>query len=128
MKGPITCHVLDASLGKPAEGVQVILQIYRDRGNLGVFDPVTYRVTDQDGRCMALLPPRDSEGARQVPEFEIAAGIYKVVFKPQEYFEKTGRKCFYPWIEITFQVENPAEHHHIPLLISPYSYTTYKGS
>ncbi|KAF8140567.1 hypothetical protein EV363DRAFT_356350 [Boletus edulis] len=120
--------VLDVSLGKPAEGVHVNLQVYRDRGNISLFDPVSQQVTDADGRCMTLLPPRDSEGAKQAPEFQIAAGIYKVVFKPQEYFAKTGRKCFYPWIEIPFQVENPDEHYHIPLLISPYSFTTYRGS
>lgn len=61
-----------------------------------------FSVTDVDGRCMTLLPPRDSEGAKQVPHFQIAAGIYKIVFKPQEYFEKTGRKCFYPWIEVIY--------------------------
>lgn len=105
------------SIGKPAEGVQVTLQRYRESGDFGVFDPVSQQsvpfsfptlmltislssATDADGRCMALLPPRDSEGARQAPQFQIAAGIYKVVFKPQEYFEKTGRKCFYPWVEV----------------------------
>lgn len=109
--------VLDVSLGKPAEGVHVSLQAYRDRGNFGLFDPVSqqfslfsvsrpvfdpllFSVTDVDGRCMTLLPPRDSEEAKQAPQFQIAAGIYKIVFKPQEYFEKTGRKCFYPWIEV----------------------------
>ena len=132
MKGPISCHgelavaavdrsltttVLDVALGKPAEGVHVSLQVYRDRGDFGVFDPVSqqsvhflsrgppltpplFSVTDTDGRCMKLLPPRDSEGAKQAPQFQIAAGVYKIVFKPQEYFEKTGRKCFYPWVEV----------------------------
>jgi hypothetical protein len=56
-------------------------------------------VTDADGRCMTLLPARDSEGANPA-QFQIAAGIYKIVFKPQAYFEKTGRKCFYPWVEV----------------------------
>jgi len=54
--------------------------------------------------------------------------LYKVIFKTKEYFEGTGRKCFYPWVEITFEVSNPDEHYHIPLLISPYSFTTYRGS
>jgi len=128
MKGPISCHVLDVSLGKPAEGVHVALQVYRDRGDFGVFDPVSQHVTDADGRCTKLLPPRDSEGAKQAPQFQIAPGIYKIVFKPEAYFEKTGRKCFYPWVEIPFRVENPDEHYHIPLLISPHSFTTYRGS
>ncbi|KAI9570284.1 transthyretin [Boletus coccyginus] len=128
MRGPITCHVLDVSLGKPAEGVHVNLQVYDDRGNFGVFNPVSQSTTDSDGRCMTLLPPRDCKGTNQAPKFQITPGIYKIVFKPQEYFEKTGRKCFYPWVEIPFQIENPDEHYHIPLLISPYSFTTYRGS
>ncbi|KAG9314085.1 hypothetical protein JVU11DRAFT_4866 [Chiua virens] len=128
MRGPITCHVLDTSLGKPAQNVQVTLQIFRENGAIGVFDPIAQHVTDADGRCMALLPPRDVEAAKQSPDFKLTAGVYKIVFKPQEYFEQTGRKCFYPWIEIPFRVENPDEHFHIPLLISPYSYTTYRGS
>ncbi|KAF8560065.1 Hydroxyisourate hydrolase [Imleria badia] len=121
--------VLDVSLGKPAEGVHVSLQQFSPSSVSGtVVDPLLFSVTDADGRCMALLPPRDSEEAKQAPQFQIAAGIYKIVFKPKEYFEKTGRKCFYPWIEIPFHVENPDEHHHIPLLISPYSFTTYRGT
>jgi len=57
-----------------------------------------------------------------------AGGLYKIVFKTKEYFERTGRKSFYPWVEITFEIINPEEHYHIPLLISPYSFTTYRGS
>lgn len=127
--------VLDVSLGKPAEGVQVVLQCYRESGDFGVFDPISQQLvlfsfsrstvdpsavsaTDTDGRCMALLPPRDCEGARQASQFQITAGIYKIIFRPQEYFERTGRKCFYPWIEVT----NPphvssllTDHHTDPL-------------
>ncbi|KAF8445621.1 hypothetical protein L210DRAFT_3610268 [Boletus edulis BED1] len=111
--------VLDVSLGKPAEGVHVNLQVYRDRGNISLFDPVSQQLSPSS---VSRVTDADA------PEFQIAAGIYKVVFKPQEYFAKTGRKCFYPWIEIPFQVENPDEHYHIPLLISPHSFTTYRGS
>lgn len=51
-----------------------------------------------------------------------------MVFKTKDYFVSSERKCFYPWVEIIFEIENPKEHYHIPLLISPYSYTTYRGS
>ncbi|KAG2350774.1 Hydroxyisourate hydrolase [Suillus weaverae] len=129
-KGPITCHVLDVSLGRPAEGVEVNIQTYHKlegQRNVDIFNPFAHGVTDVDGRCLNLLPPRGSDEARQQNK-EVVAGTYKIVFKPKEYFEKTGRKCFYPWVEITFEIENPEEHYHIPLLISPYSFTTYRGS
>jgi 5-hydroxyisourate hydrolase len=80
--------------------------------------------TDLDGRCVDLLSTEAQEKQTQLK----AGGLYKVVFKTKEYFEATGRKSFYPWVEITFEVINPEEHYHIPLLISPYSFTTYRGS
>jgi len=127
-KGPITCHVLDVSLGRPAEGVEVNIQIHhKGQRNVDIFSPFAHGVTDADGRCLNLLPPRGSDEAR-LQNKQVGAGTYKIVFKPKEYFEKTGRKCFYPWVEITFEIENPEEHHHIPLLISPYAFTTYRGS
>lgn len=57
-------------------------------------------LTDGDGRCTTLLPPRGSAEAKEKDK-EIQAGTYKMVFKPKAYFEKTGRKCFYPWVEVT---------------------------
>jgi 5-hydroxyisourate hydrolase len=92
------------------------------------------RETNSDGRCLHLFPPSLQTG-----------GLYKIVFKTKQYFERTGKKSLYPWVEvcfmsvlsltstftgaqITFEVENPEEHYHIPLLIGPYSYTTYRGS
>ncbi|KAF9225486.1 transthyretin [Gyrodon lividus] len=126
-KGLITCHVLDVSIGKPAEGIEVNLQVYHDNNHIGVFNPLSQGVTDSNGRCMTLFPPRGSEETKQTCK-EITTGTYKIVFKPEEYFAKSGRKCFYPWVEIPFRIENPQEHYHIPLLISPYSFTTYRGS
>ncbi|KZT08542.1 transthyretin [Laetiporus sulphureus 93-53] len=128
-KSPITCHVLDSSLGKPAKGVQVQVQEYHEVAkDTAVFSPLAESKTNEDGRCMDLCPKTKSEEAT-VEGAKLKAGkLYKVVFKTKEYFESTGRKCFYPWVEITFEVENPSEHYHIPLLISPYSYTTYRGS
>ncbi|KAJ8462282.1 hypothetical protein ONZ45_g17993 [Pleurotus djamor] len=127
-KSPITCHVLDSSLGKPAEGVIIRLQD-RDppklEGDPDIFNPLGKGVTNADGRCLDLLSPKDPN-AESVKL--IAGRTYKIIFKTQEYFERTNRKSFYPWVEISFTVENPDEHYHIPLLISPYSYTTYRGS
>ncbi|KAG6337073.1 hypothetical protein ID866_2026 [Astraeus odoratus] len=127
-KGPITCHVLDVSVGRPAEGVDINLQLYhKGAGGIDAFTPIAHGVTDCDGRCSTLLPPRGSSEAKEKGK-EIQAGTYKMVFKPKDYFERIGKKCFYPWVEITFEIVDPDEHYHIPLLISPYSFTTYRGS
>jgi len=127
-KSPITCHVLDSSTGKPAADVEVNIQkYYEGSGNIGIFNPMAHGVTDSDGRCTSLLSPKGSDEAKE-NKHELTPGLYKVVFKPKAYFEKTDRKCFYPWVEITFEVENVDDHYHIPLLISPYSFTTYRGS
>lgn len=99
------------------------VQEYHDMGDdIGIFEAYAEGVTDSDGRCMHLFNAHSERAALQ------AGRLYKVVFKTKDYFERTGRKCFYPWVEITFTVENPDEHYHIPLLISPYSFTTYRGS
>jgi len=126
-KSPITCHVLDSSIGKPVKGVEVSLQEYRSvpgSANMNMFEPMATGETDSDGRCTNLLPPRDSPDAKELR----AGGLYKVTFKTKDYFAKTNRKCFYPWVEITFELNDTEEHYHIPLLISPYSFTTYRGS
>jgi len=126
-KSPITCHVLDSSVGKPAPNVEVRLQEYH-AGVLGTgtdaFYQLGYGKTNADGRCIDLLLDKEGKIATELK----AGGLYKIVFKTKEYFENTGRDSFYPWAEITFEVKNPSEHYHIPLLISPYSFTTYRGS
>ncbi|CAE6410935.1 unnamed protein product [Rhizoctonia solani] len=74
--------------------------------------------TDSDGRCVNLLPPQP----------RLKAGIYRMIFNTGEYFEKDKRDTFYPIVEITFHLAKPDEHYHVPLLLSPWSYTTYRGS
>jgi 5-hydroxyisourate hydrolase len=80
-------------------------------------------VTNADGRCLDLLSS-DQHIARGLE----AGGLYKIVFETKDYFDKAGKTTFYPWVEIPFTVTDPDEHYHIPLLISPFSYTTYRGS
>ncbi|RDX51866.1 transthyretin [Polyporus arcularius HHB13444] len=128
-KSPVTCHVLDSSIGKPAAGVPVQLQELRSTEDpTAGFNVLADGVTDYDGRCMQLYPEA-GPGQKREDLIKLQAGkLYKVVFKTKDYFESVGRKCFYPWVEITFEVPTPTEHYHIPLLISPYSYTTYRGS
>jgi len=82
-------------------------------------------VTNADGRCLDLLS--SDQHSTQHATLE-AGGLYKIVFETKDYFDRAGKATFYPWVEIPFRVINPDEHYHIPLLISPFSYTTYRGS
>ncbi|KAF8527544.1 hypothetical protein BU17DRAFT_39476 [Hysterangium stoloniferum] len=118
-KSPITCHVLDSSRGKPAGDVQVIIQQGQLHSHSDTYEFIELArgMTDGDGRCSSLL---DST--------ILQAGVYKVIFKVDEYFKAKGDTCFFPFVEISFNLAGPGEHYHIPLLISPYSYTTYRGS
>jgi 5-hydroxyisourate hydrolase len=75
-------------------------------------------VTDADGRCRTLLAP----GAALV------AGIYRLTFDTAAYFATEGRQSFYPEVRVTFEVRDAAQHYHVPLLLSPYGYTTYRGT
>ncbi|KAH9997746.1 hypothetical protein BJV74DRAFT_877299 [Russula compacta] len=120
---PITCHVLDSSIGKPARGVAVSLQLHHASaaaGDSGTWELLAKGVTNADGRCMDLFSSDRSD--------LVAGGLYKIVFDTKDYFDKAGKATFYPWVEIPFTVINPDEHYHVPLLISPFSYTTYRGS
>jgi 5-hydroxyisourate hydrolase len=99
----LSTHVLDASTGRPAAGVRVEL-----RGML------TGR-TDADGRC--TLVPGD-----------LRAGEYELSFDTGGYFAAAGVETFYPRVTVTFTVRDGAAHHHVPLLLSPWAYSTYRGS
>ncbi|KAI0001709.1 hypothetical protein BJV77DRAFT_1164591 [Russula vinacea] len=124
---PITCHVLDTSIGKPARGIRVSVQVHQ--AAQASATPETWRslgkgVTNANGRCMDLL-----SGDQLAPDVKLeAGGLYKIVFETKDYFDKAGIATLYPWVEIPFTVTHPDEHYHIPLLISPFSYTTYRGS
>ncbi|EKM61397.1 uncharacterized protein PHACADRAFT_135007 [Phanerochaete carnosa HHB-10118-sp] len=128
LKSPITCHVLDSSLGKPAAGVPVELQEISLDSPSALFTTIAKGVTDSDGRCMQLWPEGENEQVRQERAKLKPGKLYKVIFQTKPYFENSGRKCFYPWVDITFEPTTANEHYHIPLLLSPYSYTTYRGS
>ncbi|KAH9486504.1 5-hydroxyisourate hydrolase [Psilocybe cubensis] len=101
-KSPITCHVLDSSTGKPAEGVFIRLQQLEvsKEGGPDIFHPLAKGETNADGRCLDLLPPRGSELARKEKTDLVAGQTYKVIFRTKEYFDRTNRRSFYPWVEI----------------------------
>lgn len=110
---PITTHVLDTALGRPATGVPVVLEVHSgDRWRL-----VGQGQTDADGRLRTLMPD----------DAPLTSGIYRLVFDARHYFDARGVRGFFPSIVITFEVAAEA-HYHVPLLLSPYGYTTYRGS
>lgn len=110
----ITTHILDTTLGKPAAGVPVRLE----KPVSGYqWDIIASGITDHDGRLLDLLP--------NAHPLEI--GTYRLVFEIEDYFVDSGRRCFYPFIPIVFDVDD-AGHHHIPLLLNPYGYATYRSS
>ncbi|KAK4053556.1 hypothetical protein OIV83_001724 [Microbotryomycetes sp. JL201] len=114
LRSPITCHVLDSMSGKPAPGMRV--QLDRFVGNAFTF--YAQGMTDNDGRCGTLLPPSPT----------IDPGVYKMTFYTKEYFGTRNISSFYPFVEIAFEIKVADEHYHVPLLLSPYAYSTYRGS
>jgi 5-hydroxyisourate hydrolase len=109
----LTTHVLDTSLGRPARDVGVTLE----RREAGVFIEIGRGRTDADGRCR-LLPQGVS----------LQASVYRLRFDTGTYFAARGVPAFYPEVNVVFEVREPAQHHHVPLLLSPFGYTTYRGS
>ena len=104
----ISTHVLDAALGRPAAGVAVRLD-----GPSGAFADA---VTDADGRITSL-------GSGQ-----LEAGDYRLRFDTGGYFATTGRHSFYPEVVVAFTIADAGQHYHVPLLLSPFAYSTYRGS
>lgn len=112
---PITTHILDVSRGKPAPGVHVALA---RRDEEKQFADLAHGVTDADGRVRDLL--EDSEAIRP--------GVYKLTFDTGAYYAQSGVEGFYPEVVIIFEIREATEHHHVPLLLSPFGYSTYRGS
>jgi 5-hydroxyisourate hydrolase len=111
----ITTHVLDTSLGKPAANVGVMLEQLDAYGQTRVVGQAR---TDRDGRARELLA-QDSE---------LEPGRYRLTFDVGAYFMTTQRETFYPDVTVTFEVRDATQHYHVPLLVSPYGYSTYRGS
>ncbi len=110
----ISTHVLDTSRGRPAAGLGVVLE----HSSAGEWQRVGSAKTSADGRAVNFAPAGAS----------LAAGTYRLVFDTGAYFQALGVAGFYPQVVIVFEVRDPAENHHVPLLLSPYGYSTYRGS
>ena len=105
----VTTHVLDAALGRPAFGVAVALYDADDA-------LVAHGATDDDGRVSGLGPDA------------LPVGEYRIVFETGAYFAASGVDGFYPRVTIDFELTDATAHYHVPLLLSPFAYSTYRGS
>ena len=112
----VSSHVLDTSLGRPACGVRVRLQVLEAVDGSQHWKTLAEEKTDDDGRIRAFgVSP-------------IQSGSYRVCFDTKTYFEDSGQPVFYPQVDIVFAVGTGDEHYHVPLLLSPFGYATYRGS
>lgn len=109
----VSTHVLDTMRGQPAPGMPVTLSRREPDGD---WKQIGEAETDADGRV------GDIAGE------ELEAGEYRLEFETQPYFERSGLAVFYPRVAVTFNLADPAAHLHVPLLLSAYGYTTYRGS
>ncbi len=109
----LTTHVLNTSLGKPGKNITIRLQ----KMNEALWETFAQGITNEDGRVADLLP----QGLVLDPD------KYKIVFETATYFKKENIKTFYPAVEIQFNIFDDA-HYHVPLLINPFGYSTYRGS
>lgn len=109
----ITTHVLDTALGRPAAGIAIELELADGRAwrAIGAGD------TDADGRLRTLTPAGP-----------VAPGVYRLRFHTAAYFARISTAGFFPVVEIQFEIADGAAHYHVPLLLSPYGYSTYRGS
>ena len=111
----ITTHVLDTSSGTPARGIPVVLELQSGQGG---WAELARDSTDESGRASHLINP----GA------VLERGTYRLTLETREYFQDRGEGCFYPTIAVTFTVEHPEQHYHLPVLVSPFGFSTYRGS
>lgn len=111
--GPLSTHVLDTARGNPVGGLQVSLYKLID----GRWTHISEGLTNPDGRYTNFIQKAD-----------FTAGRYKLHFDVDRYFELRKLESLYPFIEIVFDVKSPQDHYHVPLLLSPFGYTTYRGS
>lgn len=111
----LSTHVLDTSRGRPAGGIDISLE----RLNAGEgWSPLAQSVTDDDGRVKQFV----------LNEPDLEPGTYRLLFSVAKYFQEQNQQSFYPEVSVAFLIGPGAEHYHVPLLISPFGYSTYRGS
>ncbi|KAF1937677.1 Hydroxyisourate hydrolase [Clathrospora elynae] len=139
-KPPITCHVLDTTLGRPAPSIPVILTLHNPPSSPSKsststsFQPLKFSgTTNTDGRVTSWTPstPFSSQGLEEVFKAQ-GDQQYSLTFDTEGYFGERGIKTFFPEVEVRFLVREEGtgkeEHYHVPVLLGPFGYTTYRGS
>jgi 5-hydroxyisourate hydrolase len=114
MKGKLSTHVLDISVGRPGGGISI--QLWRLEGETRKLIKST--ITNLDGRTDVPLLDHN----------EMVPGEYELVFQVGRYFERMGKETFLQNVPIRFRIDRPEESYHVPLLVSPWAYSTYRGS
>jgi 5-hydroxyisourate hydrolase len=113
---PITTHVLDTATGKPAAGVPIQLDVRASgTGIESTFRELGRGVTDSDGRLKSLMAPGT-----------LSPGVYRITFDTSVYY--AGKETFYPYVSFVFEIKDTTAHYHVPLLLSPFGISTYRGS
>ncbi|MDR6156794.1 5-hydroxyisourate hydrolase [Chryseobacterium sp. SLBN-27] len=110
----LSTHILDISKGVPAPGIKIKLEKYNEQSK--IWSSVDEKTTDANGRIPDFLP---SEKENQ--------GIFKLTYYTKDYFKKNNTESFYPFIEVVFEIKDK-NHYHVPITLSPYGYSTYRGS
>lgn len=113
-KYQLSSHILDVSKGTPAVGVSIRLEKYNEQTKIWSF--VDEKITDKNGRITDFLKADTTN-----------FGIYKLTYYTREYFEKDAIESFYPFIEVVFQIKD-SNHYHVPITLSAYGYSTYRGN
>ncbi|XP_034045145.1 5-hydroxyisourate hydrolase-like isoform X2 [Thalassophryne amazonica] len=112
---PLTTHVLNTATGVP--GSSMTLSLHHQDPSTATWCLITTGSTNEDGRCPGLITKQ-----------KFTPGVYKLHFDTAQYWQRLGETCFYPYVEIVFTINDPGQKYHIPLLLSRFSYSTYRGS
>lgn len=111
----LSSHILDINTGRPAQGVKIVLSKLSGENNWSVMEE---RTTDGNGRVKDFLEKRTGADNR---------GVYKLTYYVTPYFESQAQDTFYPFIDVVFEIKDDS-HYHVPITLSPYGYSTYRGS
>ena len=117
----ITTHVLDTALGLPGRGIHTVLEKMISQGgghHTENWQTISEGTTNEDGRIPGFLPE----------DYELSSGTYRITFSTADYFKSMNKDCFYPYASIVFNINDPEAHYHVPLLISGFGFSTYRGS
>jgi 5-hydroxyisourate hydrolase len=114
----ISTHILDTARGVPAASVAVVLERVETNGGSETCTEISRHSTDADGRVKEMVPYGTM----------LSGGKYRLTFDTGAYFAAAGIRSFYPTVTVLFVVRDAGQHHHVPLLLSPYGYSTYRGT